>query len=198
MAKIASATFGYAKPWKKAFLIGAICALILTPLPIIGWLLGGVMGLVYYFLNKELFLRIRDNGGGKFEIPFKRSVIEGQNIDERAGERIVAIIEMLMLGADRPRPAVSEQMPSSPAATLGRAADELTSLAERAWSGAEAIGTQSKQLGEFAVAKVTSSLAAASAGSAVQADPPSPKCPGCATAVTSSDAFCGICGAKLR
>ena len=198
ISKIASATFGYAKPWKKAIVIGAICALILTPLPIIGWLLGGAIGLVYYFLNKELFLRIRDYGSGKFEIPFKRSVIEGQNIDERAGERIVAIIEMLMLGTDRPRAPVADKAQSTPAATLDRASDELTGLAERARSRAEAIGAQSKQFGELAVAKVAGSLAAASAGGSAQPDSPAPKCPGCGTAVTSSDAFCGGCGAKLR
>ena len=198
LSKIASADFGYAKPWKTAMVIGGICALILTPLPIIGWVMGGMIGLGYYFLNKELSLRILDFGGGSFEMRFKRSLIEGQNIDEHAGERVLSIVEMLLIGADHPRPPEVEQgVPATTGATLSRAADELGSVAERARQRASAIGAQAKNIGERTVTKVTSSLAAATGGASTKTNLPAVTCPGCGTAVIEADPFCSGCGAKL-
>jgi hypothetical protein len=102
LPKVATAVYGYAKPWRTAVVVAAVGIALFAVHPIVGLivLLGAP---AYYFLNKQLFIEIRDAGAGRARIEFKRSVIEGQNIDERAGERIVNIVEMLLLGLDQPR-----------------------------------------------------------------------------------------------
>lgn len=103
LPKVATAVYGYAKPWRTAVVIAALGIALLA---FVHWALGLIVLLAapaYYFLNKQLFIEIRDSGAGKARIEFKRSVIEGQSIDERAGERIVNIVEMLLLGLDQPR-----------------------------------------------------------------------------------------------
>jgi hypothetical protein len=102
LPKVATAVYGYAKPWRTAVVVAAVGIALFAVHPIVGLivLLGAP---AYYFLNKQLFIEIRDTGAGRARIEFKRSVIESQNIDERAGERIVNIVEMLLLGQDQPR-----------------------------------------------------------------------------------------------
>lgn len=103
LPKVATAVYGYAKPWRTALVIAAVGVALLA---FVHWSVGLIVLLAapaYYFLNKQLFIEIRDSGAGRARIEFKRSVIEGQSIDERAGERIVNIVEMLLLGLDQPR-----------------------------------------------------------------------------------------------
>lgn len=199
LSQIASAGFGYAKPWKKATIIAVILGAILTFIPIIGWLIGLLVGLAYYFLNKELFISYRHTGCEGGEIDFKRSVIEGQNIDERAGERIVAIIEMLLLRTDKPRALnMGAGAPATPGETLNRAADELATVAVRARQHTEALAAQARQMGERAAAKVSSSLSTPSATVFTEGDQEAMKCPKCGAAVNFDNVFCGGCGSKLK
>ena len=199
LSQIASAGFGYAKPWKKAAIIAVIVGALLTFIPIIGWLIGLLVGLAYYFLNKELFIECRDTGSGQSRILFKRSVIEGQNIDERAGERIVAIIEMLLLGADKPRALnAGAGAPATTGETLNRAAGELATVAERTRQRTEAFAAQAKQMGERAAAKVSASLATSATTMPTTGDAGATKCPQCGAAVSPDNAYCEGCGHKLK
>jgi hypothetical protein len=87
--QICSAYFGYTKPWKIAVI------LFFVFLPVIG--LGIIIGPLYYFLNKQLELAVVANSGDVYSIAFKRSIIEGINIDEEQGHNILNIIEELIL-----------------------------------------------------------------------------------------------------
>jgi hypothetical protein len=199
LSQIASAGFGYKQPWKKAAIMAVIVGAILTFIPIIGWLIGLLVGLAYHSLNKELFIGYDNTGKGGGGIEFKRSVIEGHSIDKRAGERIVAIIEILLLRTEKPRALnVGAGAPGTTGETLNRAADELATVADRARQRTEAFAAQAQQMGERAAAKVSSSLRTPSATVFTEADHEAIKCPTCNAAVTFDNGFCGGCGSKLK
>ncbi len=101
LANLSSAYFGYAKPWQLALAIGFVL------MPFFG--LGLILGPLYYFLNKTLSLGIIENAGVLSGIEFKRSVIEGQNINEQEARRVCTIVQRLMMEAQGKTP----QLPSS-------------------------------------------------------------------------------------
>ncbi len=92
MSKMSSTFYGYTKPWKEAVVIGIVCGMLTF------WMfgLGAILGLVYYYLNKTLTLGIVEVGGIVSSIDFKRSVIEGQRIDEPEARAVCDIIESLV------------------------------------------------------------------------------------------------------
>lgn len=210
--KLCSGQYGYSKPfWSTVVLVIIGIALLL---PSFGLSLILILGAIaYYFLNKTIVLGLTFSGGAGMysgdSLAFKRSMIEGKNIDEFATERIVTIIEMIVRGADKPR-AVNMDAGARPTAseTLSRAASELTAAAERTREKTESLAAQARQMGERAAAKVSTSMAAAStpappappAHTATQPSPPAriaSVCPQCRKAVTGHDTFCGECGFKL-
>ena len=85
---LTSASYGYQKPWKEALLIGAL----LTPVFFIGLLLGPL----YYFLNKTLAVGLTEASGWSDGFAFKRSVIEGQNIDEKQAHQVIEVVRELI------------------------------------------------------------------------------------------------------
>ena len=88
MQSVCSAYYGYVKPWQMAVALG----LLLLPV----FLLGLIVGPLYYFLNKELTVGIVENSGWIGGFSFKRSVIEGQNIDEKKAYEVIDIIRALI------------------------------------------------------------------------------------------------------
>lgn len=88
ISSISSCYFGYTKPWKQALVIGIIT------MPI--FFIGAILGPLYYFLNKQLELGIRDTSGATYALAFKRSVIENVKIDETEGNHVLSIIEKTM------------------------------------------------------------------------------------------------------
>ncbi|HIV69749.1 MAG TPA: hypothetical protein H9903_02330 [Candidatus Aquabacterium excrementipullorum] len=90
MKSLTSAFYGYEKPWKEAVLLG----LILSPLFFIGLLVGPL----YYFLNKTLAIGVVEASGWNGGFAFKRSVIEGQNIDEKQAYKVIDIVRHLIEG----------------------------------------------------------------------------------------------------
>ncbi|UXR65346.1 hypothetical protein EZJ49_03655 [Bdellovibrio bacteriovorus] len=85
LTKVATGYFGYTRPWQEALVIGMVL------LPFFG--LGLIAGPLYYFWNKRLEFGVRATSGEAFPFAFQRSVIEGQNIDEKAGHAILDLIE---------------------------------------------------------------------------------------------------------
>ncbi|RMH42766.1 MAG: hypothetical protein D6694_07645 [Gammaproteobacteria bacterium] len=83
MKSITSAFYGYEKPWKAALLL----TVLLMPA-----LIGLIVGPLYYILNKNLTVAVVEASGWVGAFSFRRSVIEGQNIDE---ERAYQIIELI-------------------------------------------------------------------------------------------------------
>ena len=81
---ISSAYYGYEKPWKEALM------LTLQLLTFFG--LGLIVGPVYYFLNKKLSVGVVEISGWAGGFAFKRSVIEGKNIEEKNAYEVIEII----------------------------------------------------------------------------------------------------------
>jgi hypothetical protein len=88
MQSLTSAFYGYEKPWKLALLIGVL----LTPV----FFIGLVLGPLYYFLNKKLAIGVVEASGWSGGFAFKRSVIEGQNIDEGEAYRVINVVRRLI------------------------------------------------------------------------------------------------------
>lgn len=96
LGNLCSGTFGYFKPWKSAMVICAL-SIILGYISSIITAIGIIGAFVYYFLNKQLQLRLTDVAGDfAANFSFQRSLIEGVDVDEKSGERVIQIIEGLL------------------------------------------------------------------------------------------------------
>lgn len=84
MQSVCSAYYGYKKPWKQALALGVAL------LPLMG--IGLLVGPIYYFLNKTLTVGVVENSGWVGGFAFKRSLIEGQNINEQDAHEVIAVI----------------------------------------------------------------------------------------------------------
>ena len=80
--------YGYEKPWKEALALTVILS------PLFG--LGLLVGRLYYFLNKNMHLGFVEMSAWSAAIAFKRSVIEGKNIDEAEAEKVLNIVQNLV------------------------------------------------------------------------------------------------------
>ena len=85
---ICSAYYGYTKPWKEALVIGFLLSFV--------FFIGLVVGPLYYFLNKELTVAVVEISSWFGEFSFKRSVIEGQNIDENNAYEVINIVREII------------------------------------------------------------------------------------------------------
>ncbi len=88
MNSITSAYYGYEKPWKMALMLGILF------MPV--FFLGLVIGPLYYILNKNLTVGVVEASGWVGAFSFKRSVIEGQNINEEEAYQVIEIIRSLI------------------------------------------------------------------------------------------------------
>lgn len=85
---ISSAYYGYEKPWKMALIL----TLLLMPI----FFIGLIVGPLYYVLNKNLTVGVVESSGWVGTFSFKRSVIEGQNINEEDAYKVIEIIRTLI------------------------------------------------------------------------------------------------------
>lgn len=88
MKSVCSAYYGYEKPWKEALLLTVLLAGIYG--------IGLIIGPLYYILNKKLTVGIVEHSGWVGGFSFKRSVIEGQNIEEDKAYEVVDIVRGLI------------------------------------------------------------------------------------------------------
>lgn len=185
---VAHTFYGRIKPWKKSgffialsiglggMLQGAFGMLLL--------LVGVALSLLYYFLNRTLSIGVCDMSGKLIELAFGRSLLEGQEIDEKAAENVMRIIEHLI----KPTAAVP----------LGD-----ISLGSTSGSGAMAsaapqtMADLGRNLGlvRQTTTQTASPAAAPPTATAIAAKPA--RCPKCGTAVAADEVFCGSCGHKL-
>ena len=110
LQSISSAYYGYEKPWKMALFLTILLPVIISILvgslyyslnkdltiillPIIT---GLIMGPIYYHLNKDLNIAVVEGSGWVGGFSFKRSVIEGQNINEQQAYEVIEIIRNLI------------------------------------------------------------------------------------------------------
>jgi len=88
LKSVTSAYYGYEKPWKMALVL----TVLLTPI----FFIGLVVGPLYYFLNKNLAVGVVEASGWIGSFSFKRSIIEGQNINEEEAYKVIEIIRSLI------------------------------------------------------------------------------------------------------
>lgn len=105
LSKISSVYYGYAKPWKEAlaiFILGPVIGSIMANITKSGMVAFVVvllfigLALAYYLLNKNLSIGVIETGGLLSGIDFKRSIIEGVDVDEAAAEKVYLIIQALV------------------------------------------------------------------------------------------------------
>ena len=106
-AHVSSVLYGQYKPWKATAFVMFLSLLASSALLERREFMGAGLGvlavgfavaLAYYFLNRQLTVAFAEDSGYEVGLTFKRSVVEGQNIDEKALKRLVMIIEALMRG----------------------------------------------------------------------------------------------------
>lgn len=97
---ICSTYYGYHKPWMQALAIAVFVSFaIIASRQAEYWLaclIGLVLAIAYYFLSKTLTLGFVENSGVVNTIAFKRSVIEGQNIDETSAAYVADLTQALI------------------------------------------------------------------------------------------------------
>ena len=104
--KVCSTYYGYKKPWAEAF---AFIVVLAGPLSGLGMgimesVIGGVFGVIaaiaiaaiYYALNKRMTIGLVEMSGVINQIVFKRSVLEGINLDENSSSQASDVIQWLM------------------------------------------------------------------------------------------------------
>ena len=112
LENVCTTFYGYIKPWKEAFILGVVVGFVIfMPVAIsgilagifVGILVGILVGIIYYSLNKTLKVGFCDIGGDSREIKFKRSIIEGHNIDEQAAAGVCRLIQAKLQGFSAPQ-----------------------------------------------------------------------------------------------
>ena len=93
MENTCSMFYAFKRPWKEALIGGTLIGLLtffLFAIP------GIAFAVLYYVLNKTLTIGFTDIGGHTREIPFKRSVLEGQVLDENEAAQVCDILQRLV------------------------------------------------------------------------------------------------------
>lgn len=191
--KICSGDYGYTKP----FLGSVIWVIIGIVMIVLGDSKGSLIfslfiiagALVYYFLHKTTKIVLVYVSGQNNGFAFKRSIIEGKNIDEIAAGRIISIIEMITLGKNKL---------STIDMDAGDHSADRVEAAEKARQKMDALKAQAMHAGERAASKIAASLASASENAPHPTSTPEPKCSGCGESIKATDTFCGNCGRPLR
>lgn len=100
---ISSSFYGYHKPWVKALTIfsvflgiGAAFADSSAGTAFVIFVIGLLISVIYYFLNKELMIGFSEMNGDNYALVLKRSVIENKEINEKQMELVIDIILTLI------------------------------------------------------------------------------------------------------
>lgn len=110
LESISSAFYGYHKPWRECVailaLFGAVAASLLQdptgkPIAIGVMLAGAVFATVHYLFNRTLVLGFIEHSGVISGIQFKRTVVDGESIDEGAARQICKVVQRLLEARQR-------------------------------------------------------------------------------------------------
>ena len=106
MEHVATTFYGMEKPLKRAIMIAAFFLVLgfyfmgqstgSTVFGTIVLMVGLGVAVVYYVLNRELTLGFRADSGQLNQLKFKRSIIEGNEINEETLQKISILIEYLI------------------------------------------------------------------------------------------------------
>lgn len=166
LEQVSSTYYGLFKPWKTTTVFIAISLMLGltlikaggTGMVVFGTLVlfGGVgLSLLYYFLNKQLSIGFVEVSGFTAGLVFKRSVIEGQQIDEQATESVIRIIEHLVKPTGAPLPAANIGSAPKSGAMAAPAPQNLSELGRNLGMGKPAAPLRCAKCG----ASLTSSAA---------------------------------------
>jgi hypothetical protein len=108
LGAVSSFTYGYVRPWWAALALGLLLTSLLRQLvaflvnerirehaEFFALLVGAAIAFAYYWFNRTLQLDFR-HGVASTGLRIKPSVIEGQSIDERTGEKVGNIVQTLL------------------------------------------------------------------------------------------------------
>jgi hypothetical protein len=118
---ICSTYYGYIRPLRAAILLAIVLLFSIVPLgfaahPIVGVVALGmaVAGpVLYYLLNKKLALGFVENSGVISGVQFKRSLIEGQKIEEDDARRVCQLVQMVIEAREVPVTTAKYTSPST-------------------------------------------------------------------------------------
>ena len=106
MDKISSTYYGYKRPWIESATIilvlagpiGTIIGMVLNSevAMIFGLPVSILIAALYYYLNKRMTVGLVEQSGVVNEVVFKRSVLEGVNLDEQSAASASDIMQWLM------------------------------------------------------------------------------------------------------
>ena len=168
-------------PWKTALGIFGFCLFLGSAMQS-GWalfaffVLGAVISGLYYVLNRQLTFGFTDAAGEVAAITFKRSVIEGQEINEEQLHKIIGVIENLIKHRDDH----AGEVDIGSGSQGGRMASPAPTSLRQVFNGPDEV------------------TAKPVASAAVQRTAQTGACPKCGNSITPDDVFCGGCGHKLK
>ena len=184
---VAHTFYGRIKPWKQtgSFIALSIGLGVLLPGGILILLVGVALSLLNYFLHRTLEIGVIDVSGARTSLSFSRSVIEGQEVDEKAAENVIRIIEHLIKPTEG---VLLGDMSFGSASGSGAMAS----------AAPQTIAELGRNFGLASPATPQSASAAAGAPPVAATAAKSATCPKCGHAVAADEVFCGGCGHKLR
>ena len=103
---------GYHSPWKKALVLFCICMIFLPPafamlsglmIPggasmlagMAGLLVSTAIALLYFFLERCFVIGLASGSGDKFDVKFKRSIVESHEINAKEAAYICDMVDYL-------------------------------------------------------------------------------------------------------
>lgn len=82
VSRVACASAGYAKPIEYLIIAGLTAVTVIIPIVMI----------ILFFLEKRMFVMVETTGGGSFAIAFKRSLIEGVEVNQEKAKEVLQIL----------------------------------------------------------------------------------------------------------
>ncbi len=82
VTRVACVSAGYAKPVEYLLIAGLLVWTVIIPLVMV----------VLFFLEKRMFIMVETTGGGSFAIAFKRSIIEGVEVNQDKAKEVIQIL----------------------------------------------------------------------------------------------------------
>lgn len=80
--RIACVSAGYAKPVEYLIIAGMTAFTVIIP----------IVMLILFFLEKRMFIMVQTTGSGSFAIAFKRSIIEGVEVNQEKAKEVMQIL----------------------------------------------------------------------------------------------------------
>lgn len=109
VTRVASVSAGYAKPVEYLLLAGMFVWTVIIPIVMI----------IMFFLEKRMFIMVQTTGSSSFAIAFKRSIIEGVEVNQEKAKEVIQILHRNVMasathGAMQAAPQQGAGMPQAP------------------------------------------------------------------------------------